>query len=74
MDTQTNELLLSMLQDWQNIIHDGGQQYTLSHPRFHELMNELVSRDLMSAEWTWTVDVEEFDMAWTRVAVEGLQF
>ena len=71
VDVLTNKTLLSMLQAWQDLIYDRGMEYTLQHPRFQELMKELVERNVISADWTWTVDVEEVDMAFARVVDAG---
>lgn len=48
MDVLTNKALLSMVQAWQEVIHYGEERYTLQHPHFQHVMNELVKRDMMS--------------------------
>ena len=71
LDVLTNKTLLSMLQAWQDVIDEKRMQYALEHPRFQELMTELLERDVISADWKWALDVEEVDMAFTRVVVES---
>lgn len=70
----TNHALLSILQDWQGVIYSGGEQYSLEHPDFQELIEELIERDLLNADWRWTVNIEEVNMAFSRAVVEGSRF
>ena len=71
VDILTNKTLLTVLQAWQDVIYDRGMEYALQHLRFQELMKELVERDVVSADWRWTADAEEVDMAFARVVDEG---
>lgn len=63
-----------MVQDWQHLIDCGDEGFALESPGFHELMNELVERGLMSVDWRWAVDVDRVDMGYARVMGEGLDF
>ena len=72
LDVLANQVLFAMVQGWQELIDCGGEGYALENPRFHELMDELVERGLMSADWKWTVDVEDVDMGFARVVIEHL--
>ena len=72
MERWTNQALFSMLQAWQDVIDSGAEQSTLSHPLFQEVTKELIEREIMSANWRWTVDIEEVDMTMTRAMVEDL--
>ena len=72
MDHWTNKALLSTLQAWQDMIYSGQERYALEHTDFQEIMEELVTRNILSVDWRWTVDIEEVDLALTRAMVEGL--
>ena len=74
MEHWTNHGLLSMLQDWQDVIYSGEEEYAVEHPDFEGLMEKLIKRDLVSMDWRWTVNIEDVDMAFTRAAVEGSRF
>ena len=71
MDTLTNEVLLSMVQNWQDLVDEGGVPHALNHPQFLELMGELVERGVISVDWKWNVNVEEVDLGFVRVVVGG---
>ena len=71
MDVLTNEDLLWMVEAWKCTIQDRGERYAVEHPCFEGLMTELVERNMMSEEWEWIVDVEELDMEFVRVVIEG---
>ena len=71
LDSLTNLTLLSMFQAWQNVVHNGGGNPVLEHPRFYKLLAELVERGIMSIDLTWTVDIEGLDMAFDRKSGKG---
>lgn len=72
IDVLPNQTLLLMVQDWQDFIDCGDEGYALESPGFHELVNELVERGLMSVDWRWAVDVDSIDMGYARAMGEGL--
>ena len=69
MDTLTNEALLLMVHEWQQVIYYGEEHYAVHHPHFQHTMKELENRGLLDANWTWLVDVEEVDMVLTRTTL-----
>ena len=69
MDILTNEALLSMVQAWQDVMQYGGGSYTVGHPHFQRIMEELCRRGLMDRNWTWNLDLERVNMALRRVVV-----
>ena len=71
LDSLTNLTLLSMFQAWQDVIDNGGVKQALEHPRFHDLLAELVERGIMSINLMWTVDVEGLDMTFSRKTGKG---
>lgn len=72
MDVLSNRTLISMVQDWQDLIDRGDDGFALQSPQFHELMSELVGRGLLSVDWRWAVDVDSIDMGYAGVMGEGL--
>ncbi|CAD6592728.1 MAG: hypothetical protein ASARMPREDX12_006420 [Alectoria sarmentosa] len=53
MDILTNEALLSMVQAWQDVMQCGWGSYTVGHPHFQRIMEELCRRGLRDRNWTW---------------------
>lgn len=66
MDRLSNEALLLMVHEWQEVVYDGEEAYAMRHPHFQQTMKELEYRGLLDASWTWIVDFDTVDMAFTR--------
>ena len=72
MDLLTNQTLLTMVQSWQDV-HSGKARYGPEYPPLEEVMKELIKRDMASASWRWTVNLEDVDMAWTRTRLKNVR-
>ena len=63
----SNNMLLSIVRTWQDLIHDGEIEDALSQPLFLELMGELVERGVVGTDWRWKIDVRDVDPGFVRV-------
>ena len=64
----SNQMLLSFVRMWQNLIYERNIENAMEQPVFLELMGELVERGVVSREWRWKVDVGNVDLEFVRVA------
>ena len=58
--------LVSLLQEWQELIFDGQEAFAMTHIQIHDILDELKERDLIDECWKWTMGFDEMDRDFTR--------
>ena len=56
MDILSNAALLSMVRAWQDAAQRLGEEYTMDHPHFQRVMQELFERGIVDEDSNWLVD------------------
>lgn len=67
MAALTNQALLDILQQWQQVIWVLGELCAIEHTHFQDVMIELGLRNMVDMSWCWIVDFHTIDMNYTRV-------
>lgn len=56
-----------MVEAWQKVTRQIGQDYAVAHPHYQAVLEELVVRGMVDPAGNWLVDPEKVDMKFVRV-------
>lgn len=67
VDVLDNFALLEMIEGWQKIARQVGNDYVLAHPQCQAVLKEMYVRGMVNTAGIWLVDPDQVDMKFVRV-------